>query len=418
MEQIFYPSRFQGSTGAMASKSYLQRALMIASLSKGTSTLSNVLWSDDALAVRRIIESLGAEIQGNEEISISPGERLPRKALQFNVGESGLALNIFSSLSSIYSGPITMQGEGTLLKRSIDSLVGNLRALDIQIETNGRHLPITLTGPMKGDHAIIDCQSGSQLLSGLLMSLPLRTRNTTLEVLNLTSKPYIDMTLSIMRDFGITLQHEDYRVFCIEGQQSYHGTQYAIEGDWSAMANWMVGAAISGEVTITGMDVGSAQADRAILEALKDFGAQIMIDQDQITIKKMLCRPFVFDATHCPDLFPPLTVLAASCIGTSEIKGIHRLLNKESNRLESLIREFTILGLDISSIDDRLIIRGKGFLTGGHIHSHSDHRIAMAGAISAAISTDPIEIRHIEAVSKSYPKFIKDIARITHPIRK
>jgi 3-phosphoshikimate 1-carboxyvinyltransferase len=217
------------------------------------------------------------------------------------------------------------------------------------------------------------------------------------------------MTLELVKLFGGTISHEDYKEFHISGNQSYAGTDYAIEGDWSGMANHLVGAAISGEVTISGLNQHSLQADKAILTALKRTGADISWKEDSVTVLQNENNPFELDATHSPDIFPPLTVLACAAKGVSKITGIHRLAHKESDRLAALVETFNKLGVKLTTEKDTLLIHGTGLVSSGKIHSFNDHRIAMAGCIAACISNGPITIQNSEAIKKSYPEFFREL---------
>jgi 3-phosphoshikimate 1-carboxyvinyltransferase len=273
--------------------------------------------------------------------------------------------------------------------------------------------PVKISGPLRAGNYKINGSFSSQILSGLLIALPLCHSDSEIVVDNLKSKTYVDMTISVMAAFGVECSHWNYSKFNIKGNQIYKGTEYAVEGDWSAAANLLVAAAISGNITIRALEVDSKQADVQILTALEQYGAKISIlNPRAISVQKNENKPFNFDATDCPDLFPPLVVLAASCQGQSKIKGIHRLIHKESNRLESLKDIFSKLGLKLHSENDELIIKGSGQLTGNAIDSHNDHRIAMSGAIAATLTNTPIFISNTQCVKKSYPNFFEDLEKV------
>jgi 3-phosphoshikimate 1-carboxyvinyltransferase len=271
---------------------------------------------------------------------------------------------------------------------------------------------VVVKGPFKGGTVEIDGSVSSQVLTGLLIAAPHALFPVTFRVGDLKSRPYVDITTRMMRDFGVVVENKDFKEFVVPAPQKYISKSYSVEGDWSGAAFLLVAGAIAGEVTVTNLDFQSAQADKAILTALKNSGAQLLVEKDRITVKKSQLKAFRFDATHCPDLFPPLVVLAAACDGISQIRGVSRLRGKESDRATSLQQEFGKLGLYISLEGDNMLIKGNS-LNGGMVFSHNDHRIAMACAVAGLIASESVIIDKAEAVNKSYPEFFEDLRRIT-----
>jgi 3-phosphoshikimate 1-carboxyvinyltransferase len=411
--QCIQPFKYAGQLNANASKSYFQRAMAIAALSEGKTILRHIQWSADTQAVRSVIEQLGSRVNvKKDELHIVPGNLLSPQPLQLNVGESGLALRMFSSVVTLLKAEVILTGKGSLIQRPVLPIIETLTIAGARIYGLDNKPPLSITGPLSGGEINIDGSFSSQILTGLLIALPLIHKDSIVHVANLTSRPYIDMTMDIMRHFGVEVDHEDYQVFYVKGNQQYVGRIYDIEGDWSGAANHLVGAAISGEIIMTGLNAHSSQADRAIVDALTLYGADIHFTDQGIHIKKNKALPFVFDATQCPDIFPPLVALAASVNGASIIKGTGRLIHKESNRLVALIETFEKLGVYISKQENQITVHGTGKLKGHTIDSFNDHRIAMAAAISATLTGEPICIERAGAVSKSYPDFYKDLERL------
>ena len=264
------------------------------------------------------------------------------------------------------------------------------------------YLPYFLTG-----NTIVDGSLSSQFLTGLLMALPLAEKDSELIVNNLKSRFYIDLTIKVLKDFGIKLINDNYEQFFIQGGQLYRSREYDIEGDWSGAALLLVAGAIGGEVEIENMDINSSQADRRILDVLEQFGARIAPGINTIRVIKAEMKPFNFDATDSPDLFPPLVALASYAKGKSRIKGVSRLAGKESNRAEALVEEFAKVGINIETDGDKMIIHG-GAVTGGTINSRNDHRIAMAAAVAGIGASGSLNIQGYECISKSYPDFFTD----------
>ena len=394
-----------------ASKSYLQRALAIAALAEGESILKQISWCDDTLAARNIIEHLGCYIQEKDDSLIVFSRKLTFEHTCFNASESGLSMRMFSSILALSDKEITFTGEGSLLKRPVGIIADALTQLGANVETNKDFLPIKIKGRIKPNKIIIDGSLSSQLLTGLLITLPLLDGDSEIIVNNLKSTPYIDMTLSAMSHFGIDLAHQDYRIFKIKGKQKYKATSYNIEGDWSAGAFFLVYGAIKGVVEVSNLDMASLQADKAIIEVLDKVGAKLSILEKGVRVEKNKLNAFEFDISDSPDLFFPLACLASQCNGTSKIKGVSRLKYKESNRVLVLKNIFIQIGISVNLEDDIIFING-GKIKGAVIDSYNDHRVVMLGAIMNLLTDEKIVIKNKEAVAKSYPDFFKDLAML------
>lgn len=243
------------------------------------------------------------------------------------------------------------------------------------------------------------------------MTLPLLDGDSELHVHNLQSRGYINMTLELMQQFGVKVTHRHYETFTIQGKQEYKPINYLVEGDWSSAAFWLAAGAYSGNIRVNGLNSFSCQGDKEILMALQAAGARMSIEAESVEVRSGNLRGFKFDATHTPDLFPPLVALASRCAGYSFIRGVLRLQHKESNRAVVLQSEFAKLGIEISLDGDLMIIKG-GTLKSGRINSHNDHRIAMAAAIAVLNSDCTVEIENPEAVDKSYPAFFADLKKL------
>jgi 3-phosphoshikimate 1-carboxyvinyltransferase len=301
-----------------------------------------------------------------------------------------------------------MVGANSLKKRPMIMIEQALNQLGVKCTSSGGFLPLTIQGPISGGHIEIDGSISSQLLTGLLMALPLAVKDSEIRVNNLKSKPYIDMTLQILKSFGIIVYNTDYTLFQIPGNQKYIPQNYTVEGDWSGAAFLLVSGALNGQITINGLRTDSMQSDMAILNAIGKAGAKIKTSENQIEISKSLLKAFDFDATESPDLFPPLVALASYCDGISTIKGVSRLVFKESDRASTLKEEFGKMKIKIDIKDDLMSVTG-GQPHGAHVESHEDHRIAMALAIAALGASGRVYIRDSQCVAKSYPGFFDDL---------
>lgn len=394
---------------APASKSYLQRVLAISTLASGKTTVNNISWCNDSLAVKKIVEQLGAKITETENTITINNEKLQINNPYFNVGESGLALRMFSSILSLFNQEKTIYAQGSLLNRPIEEIINALQQSEIKISTQQGKTPLTLKGTLKAGNYIIDGSQSSQILTGLLITLPLLKKNSTIDAINLKSKPYIDLTIEIMKRFGVSIENNNYEKFIINGNQKYISTNINIEGDWSGAAYFLVYGAVKNKIEIKNLDYNSKQADKQIIDALKSAGALVTISKNSVIVEKNQLNSFNFDASNCPDLFPPLVCLASQCNGISTIKGTNRLIHKESNRAEVLKTEFNKIGLQIS-VNDNVMTITPAKLKAGTINSNNDHRIAMvAGLMNLFCKNGTINIENKEAINKSYPNYFNDI---------
>ena len=397
-----------GVAAPPCSKSYAQRALAAALLADGETVLRNLDFCDDTLSAIRVIETLGAKVERLDERTVKVTGGLAPKSDTIHVGESGLATRMFTPIASLWNSPITIQGEGTLLYRPMHMMIEPLRKLGVDVRDGGGRLPVEVCGPIKGGEIEVDGSVSSQFLTGLLMALPLADEDTTIAVENAVSKPYLDMTIDMASKFGVNIQHNDYNEFYIEGGQKYEAADLVIEGDWSAAAMLLVAGAIAGKVSLSNVSMLSKQADVAICDALVHAGALVTSEPDSITAEHRDLVAFEFDATQCPDLFPALAALAAAAEGESVIYGTHRLEHKESNRAETIAKEYGKLGIEVRLEGDAMYIKG-GKIHSAECESHHDHRIAMSLAVSALRSDGEITIHDAECVAKSFPDFFETL---------
>jgi 3-phosphoshikimate 1-carboxyvinyltransferase len=406
------PTILKGKIVVPASKSDAQRAIIAASLAIGKSTVENCGMSEDVKHVLKVVEQLGAKIEIVEANSYGISGGKWDNSNELNVGESGLAIRLLTPIVSTQKLKISLRGKGSLLKRSLHFFDENLPKMNVEVKSTNGFLPIEVQGPLKGGTYTVDGSQSSQYISGLLMALPLLNEPSELCVDNLASKPYVQMTLNTLENFGIQIQHDNFERFLIAGKQEYIPCFYQVEGDWSAASYWLVAAALGAEIRITGLSMTSLQADKKMLDALIVAGCNLHFSSDGISVKGNEKKAFQFDATHCPDLFPALVSFAAFCPGVSVISGVKRLKNKESDRGLSLKREFEKLGVLIELVDDEMRIHGVNSIDGNTVYSHNDHRIAMCLAIVGLFSRNGVMIENAEAVVKSYPDFWKDLESV------
>jgi len=358
-----------------------------------------------------VAREFGAEFELIDDYVDVHGNPIFRGRKLFNCGESGLAARLMIGVATLFKEEVIVCGTRTLLKRQLGDITKPLQQLGVKCTLNDMKLPASIYGVAKGGQVVLDGSESSQFVSGLLMALPLLKSDSELIVKDLKSRPYIDLTLETLKSFGVEIQNTEYRNFHIKRNQSYRPANIQVEGDWSGGAFLLVAAALNNNVKITGLDTNSRQADKAILTALESAGAIIQNESSELIVIADKLKAFTFDATHCPDLFPPLAVLAANCKGTSIIKGVNRLKHKESNRAVALLEELGKLNIKIEIEGDEMFVSG-GPISGGTMSSRNDHRMAMAGAVAALTANGKVEISQAESVSKSWPDFFRDIEMI------
>ena len=408
MKTTILKGRIAGSITAPASKSYAQRAVAAALLAGGETTLTHLDLCNDTRAALDVARRLGASVS-HEGTTYTIRGRLNPVSTKLNIGESGLATRLFTPIASLCHMPITINGEGSILRRPIEMMEEPLQALGVEVISNGGYLPISVKGPMRGGEIHVDGSLSSQFITGLLMALPLSPNDTVLHVENLKSRPYVDMTIDLAARFGVAIEHNNYEQFYIAGGQHYTPCTYNIEGDWSGASCLLVAGATAGSITIRNLNHISLQADLAIIEALARAGAEIITTNSSVTVHGGPLHAFEFDATDCPDLFPALAALAASCEGTSVLTGTQRLTYKESNRAETIAEVFGRLGIGVDLSEENTMRITGGPVSSAVVDSHNDHRIAMAAAVAALSSDDSVVIEGADAADKSYPNFWNDL---------
>lgn len=426
MQLTIQPSNISGTITAPASKSSMQRACAAALVRKGTSIIHNPGISNDDKAALNVIQALGAEVIMNNEELIITSNGVNAVTSQVNNGESGLGIRMFAPIVALNAKEITINGEGSLLTRPMDFFDEIFPQLGIEISSNNGKLPLKVIGPLKPKDITIDGSLSSQFLTGLLMAYAaVDASDVTITVTNLKSKPYVDLTLQVMNHFGLKVpENKNYQEFIFQKSEIRNPKSeinYTVESDWSGGAFLLVAGAICGNITVKGLDINSTQADKKVLEALKDCGSKITINESAITFApledKNLLSAFHFNATDCPDLFPPLAALAAYCNGITVIEGVHRLAHKESDRAKTIQEELGKMGVQIDLKDNEMHIHGGKELHGTHVHSRHDHRIAMMCAVAALKANGETVIEEAEAVNKSYPNFYEHIQSLGAEIK-
>lgn len=412
------PSTLRGEVQAPPSKSVMQRLVAGALLAQGTSTLHNISQSDDCTAALLLAAQLGAEIELDEEsvrITGVGGDLQPRTT-QLTPGESGLAARLFTPIAGLAKAPLEIIAEKSLRGRPMDAFERLFDAFGGRLTTTAGTFPVSVRDPLLGGEAGLTDPISSQFTTGTLFAMPLMKRDSTLSVKNASSTPYLDMTLDILADFGIQLDADDHTRYACAAGQSYQPIEAVVDGDWSGAAALAVAAMVAaeGSIAIHGLDNTYTQADEAIRGALLFAGGALSGIDGGIQVAKRPVRAFQIDLNQSPDLFPVLAALAAFGKKPSTLKGIGRLIHKESNRAKAIQTTWEALGIrvELDENTDTMTVHPWGSNRPTELiklHPHGDHRMVMALSVLAIGGSAPLEIEDAECVAKSYPEFFDDL---------
>lgn len=402
------PSRLTGSVQAPPSKSDVHRAIICAALSKGKCTVSPVAFSEDILATIDCIKALGAEvnIDGNKVV-INAENLFKTENAVLQCRESGSTLRFFIPVTAAGGVSAVFNGKGRLPQRPLGVYTDLLPKHDVECKTQGG-LPFAINGKLSSGIYDVPGDISSQFITGLLFALPLLDGDSVIHLTSpLQSRGYIDMTISVQKQFGVEIK-TDGDDYIIKGGQTYTAADYVTEGDWSQAAFFLVGAAINGDVEVNGVKKNSYQGDKAIVELLKEFGAEIAWNELSVKCTAGELKGIDIDASQIPDLVPILTVCAAYAKGTTTIYNAQRVRLKESDRLAAISNALNACGASVRETDDGLIINGAGSLSGGFADGCNDHRIVMSMAVAALKSSTEITVSDRESITKSYSEFFDD----------
>jgi 3-phosphoshikimate 1-carboxyvinyltransferase len=408
---VISPDHLGGTLQVVSSKSLTHRYLIAAALANGTSVINNCLDADDITATIDGLTALGAIISLPQVI----GQELKVTKKVIDCNESGSTLRFLIPLAALLNEELTFVGKGRLLYRP--QTVYQQLFDDHQIEFH-HYLgeKITIKGRLQPGDYQVKGNLSSQFISGLLFALPILSKNSTLTITDkFESKPYVDLTVAVLKEFGIIINEINDYQYSIQGNQNYCCGQYNVEGDYSQAAFFIVAALIGNQITLTNLNPNSLQGDKTILTIIKDMGAKFEFNEKGLTVYPSKLTATMIDLAQIPDLGPILMVLATQCEGITTFINFERLVHKESDRLNVMIDELTKLGVEIVLTNDKLMIKGtNGFKFKGNreCQVHGDHRIAMALAVAATQALAPITINDYQVVAKSYPHFFKDFIKL------
>ncbi|MBQ9987442.1 MAG: 3-phosphoshikimate 1-carboxyvinyltransferase [Erysipelotrichales bacterium] len=411
MKATIYPGTCSGTIHIPPSKSMSHRALLCAALSKGTSHITNLIFSEDIQATLDAIVCMGASVRAEEDSVYITGVdgKIDPTNTTIDCKESGSTLRFTIPLLSLSEEKITFLGRNRLLHRPLEIYQKIFMEQGASFQQSDTSL--TIQGSLHSGEYTLPGNISSQFITGLLYTLPLLKENSTLHILPpFESRSYVALTIQMLERFHIHIQEIDAYTYYIPGNQHYIAQDYTVEGDYSQAAFFAVLAAINHDLTLTGIQRNSKQGDKVILEYLSACEVDITYQEDHITVHKSSIQGRELDLVDCPDLGPILTVLGMYAKGDHILSSIARLRLKESDRVEAMEKNLRALGVEISSDADHIYIHPTHEYTGQvECDGAKDHRIVMSLAVAATMLPQEITITHAEAIHKSYPSFFKDL---------
>jgi len=414
----------RGTIRPPGSRSLTNRALIVAALADGTSRLASVGLNDDTLVCAEALRSLGIAVEidaAARRMTVAGcSGRVPPGPIDISTGNSGTATRFITALAAAGRGRYRIDGSERMRQRPIQDLLDGLAALGVRARSvlgSGCPPVVIETAGLAGGKVRVGGGVSSQYLSALLMAAPAAAGPVVIEVAgDLVSKPFADMTLAVMRDFGVEVGRDGYARFEVPAPAAYRARDYAIEPDAASASYFMAAAAVTGgEVTVEGLTRSSAQGDARFADVLAQMGCQVTWTERGVTVRGPAApgrlRGIRVDLNAMPDMVLTLAPLALFADGPTEITNVANLRVKESDRLAALATELGRLGAAVDERPDGLVISPPEKVLAGRVATYNDHRMAMGLAV-VGLAARGIRIADAECVAKTYPEFFEDLGRI------
>lgn len=403
-----------GRVIAPPSKSYTHRAFIIASLAEGDSVIESPLLADDTLSTLNAMRAFGVEIEEKEDVIINGcGGVLKTPDGEIDCGNSGTTIRLVSSVAAL-DGTVTLTGDESVQTRPMGPLLDALEQLGVKTSSNKGTPPVTVEGGgINGGEVEILGDVSSQFISSLLIAAPYAKNDTKIRIMTpLLSRPYVDMTRDIMEKFGVSVEG-DYETLKVKGGQSYKGTNYRVEGDYSSASYFFALATLTGsKITVQNLNPDSKQADRMILEIIKEMGASVSVEGNEVTVEGNDLTGIEVDLSDAPDLLPTVAALGCRAQGETVIKNVGHARFKETDRIAACTKEFKKFGVKIDEYGDGISIMGALELTGSEVESYKDHRMAMALTVLGACAKGKTVIDGAECIKISFPGFFESMKNV------
>jgi 3-phosphoshikimate 1-carboxyvinyltransferase len=407
---IIHPHHLEGVVKVPTSKSLAHRAIIAASLSKGESVLTHVSMSLDIEATINAMRALGTTIvtQGST-LYINGNKTLTETNCLIDCHESGSTLRFMVPVSLINERKAAFTGRGKLGSRPLDVYYNIFDKQKINYTYKKDVLDLHIQGRLQSGDFSIPGDISSQFITGLLFALPLLEGDSTIHITSpLQSKGYIDLTLDMLKLYGITIENDDYETFTIKGHQAYKAHDYEVEGDFSQAANYLAAGALGNDVVISNLNLESAQGDQAAIKILESMGATLEETEKGVAMRPGRLQATNIDASQCPDIIPVMAAVCALSQGTSLIYNAKRLRIKECDRLHATCEVLKACGVMVAEKEDAMVITGCDFVSGAELSCFNDHRMAMMEAILATRAYGDFTLDDASCVAKSYPNFFED----------
>ena len=415
-------AKFGGTINLPGSKSVSNRALLLAAMAKGRTRLTNLLDSDDVRHMLNALKTLGIHYQLSDchticDIDGIDGPLRPTGALEIFLGNAGTAMRPLAAALCLSECDVILTGEPRMKERPIGHLVDSLRQGGAKIDylEQDNYPPLRLRGGFEGGEISVDGSVSSQFLTALLMTAPLAAKATKITIKgDLVSKPYIDITLHMMRDFGVSVSHDNYQVFYIQGQQHYTSPEnYLVEGDASSASYFLAAAAIKGgTVRVTGIGKNSVQGDIRFADVLEAMGAKITWGDEFIECQRGELNGIDMDMNHIPDAAMTIATAALFAKGETRIRNIYNWRVKETDRLNAMATELRKVGAEVEEGQDYIRVIPPKTLKHAEIETYNDHRMAMCFSL-VALSDTPVTILDPKCTAKTFPDYFKQFSLLS-----
>lgn len=408
-----HPHALSGKVAVPTSKSLAHRAIICAALAEGESVISDISMSKDIAATIQAMRAMGTTIVSSGSTLYINGSTTHRyHELDIDCNESGSTLRFMIPVTLIHDNHVHFTGRGKLGSRPLDVYYSIFDKQGIDYSYKKDVLDLYINGHLKPGRYDVPGNISSQFISGLLFALPLLDGDSIIHITTaLESEAYIELTLAMLKLFGIDIRRQDHD-FLIAGHQHYTAHDYQVEGDFSQAANYLVAGAIGNDVTITNLNLDSVQGDRVAISLLEEMGAQLDSHEGGIRMRPGHLQCISIDASQCPDIIPVMAVACALAQGTSQILNAGRLRIKECDRLHATCEVLEKCGVRVIEKEDMMIIFGVDYFTKADLSSYNDHRMAMMEAIMATRALGDLLLDDCQCVAKSYPNFFEDYKKL------
>lgn len=407
-----YPGEVHGSVTAPPSKSYTHRAYLLGLLAEGKTTVRDALASEDPRATLEAVKHLGAHVTTSDVTWIESDGQVRAPSAPIDCLNSGTTLRLLTAIASLAPQATTLTGDASLRKRPMQPLADALSKLGVSAKTQDGKAPVVVQGPMRGGETTLPGDISSQFVSALLLAGAKTSDGVDVNIIGaMKSRPYVDITIEMMADFGAKVEARG-EGFHVPGGQHYKACDYRVPGDFSTAAFPLVAGALAGEVRVENLPARTAQGDKAILDYLAKFGADVSRDERAASVRASSLHGTHIDLSDTPDAFPVLCALAAHAKGETVLSGAAHLRFKESDRIHAMVTNLQRMGVDARELDDGAVIRGGPVRATRGLVTEGDHRVLMALAVCALKADGPLELDDHEAHAVSYPSFLDDLRRL------